>query len=420
MKKLLSLLLVLSMLLSLPVAFASAEEQVTLKIAYFGTAYVMDANGNDVLADVYSDFTKEYPNIGVEIVYIPNADWSDYTTKVQSMYASGEAPDLVYCPGETENVFFEYNMVQPLTPFLEKNPEWLPEYEADVSEALRNLAIHDGEYYGFIQLWENDVLWINNEIFRQAGATIPSGNWTWEEFEAACELIEKNTDAYAFFLPDTYYTNTGWLYSYGTGYLNDDRTDIAFDSDASKELMQFYSDAVKKGWASADWTNLDYAAEFINGNVAMISTGLWTVYSLANENYTDVSVAYIPTKYSDLQTSAWASMQVTAATEHYDEAALLAVWSGGEHFNRRYFSEVCSNIPARDSINVKESYPFEFDGMELFLKAYPNTTGMQNPAYFADLETIWRACVSSVISGLKDAETAVNDAAAEMRMVADF
>lgn len=420
MKKLLSLLLVLSMLISLPTAFAAAEEQVTLKIAYFGTAYVMDENGNDVLADIYSDFTREYPNIAVEIVYIPNSDWSDYTTKVQAMYASGEAPDLVYCPGETENVFFEYNMVQPLTPFLEKNPEWLPEYEADVSEALRKLAIHDGEYYGFLQLWENDVLWINNEIFRQAGADIPSGNWTWQEFEAACALIEKNTDAYAFFLPDTYYINTGWLYSYGTGYLNADHTDIAFDSDASKELMQFYSDAVQRGWASADWTNLDYAAEFINGNVAMISAGLWNVYSLANENFTDVSVAYIPTKYSDLQTSAWASMQVTAATEHYDEAALLAVWSGDEHFNRRYFTEVCSNIPARTSINVAESYPFEFDGLELFLEAYPNTTGMQNPACFADLETIWRACVSSVISGLKDVETAVNDAAAEMRMVADF
>lgn len=420
MKKLLSLLLVLSMLLSLPVVLASADETITLKVAYFGSAYVLDENGNDRLASIYDDFTEEYPNIKVEIVYIPNSDWSDYTTKLQTMYASGEAPDLVYCPGETENVFFENGMVQPLTAFLEENPEWLPEYESSVSETLRNLAIHNGEYYGFLQLWENDVLWINNKIFREAGATIPSGSWSWDEFETACDLIATNTDAYAFFLPDTYYTNTGWLYSFGTGYLNDDYTDIAFDSDASKELMQFYSDAVTKGWASADWTNLDYAAEFINGRVAIISTGLWTIYSLANENYTDVSVAYIPTKYSDLQTSAWASMQVTATTKHYDEAALLAVWSGGENFNKRYFSEVCSNIPARDSINISESYPFQFDGQELFLKAYPNTIGMQNPAYFADLETIWRACVSSVISGMKDVNTAVDDAAAEMRMVAGF
>lgn len=418
MKKALSLLLVLTLILTLPLA--SAEEKITLKVAYFGTAYIMDENGNDRLASIYDDFTKEYPNIEVELVYIPNSDWSDYTTKIQTMYASGDAPDLVYCPGEKENVFFANQMVLPLTPFLEKNSEWQSEYEANVSEALRKLAMHDGEYYGFLQLWENDVLWINNEIFPQAGATIPTGSWTWDEFVAACDLIEKNTDAYAFFLPDTYYTNTGWLYSFGTGYLNDDSTDVAFDSDASRELMQFYADAVKNGWASADWTNLDYAAEFMNGRVAMISTGLWTVYSLANENHTDVSAAYIPTKYSDRQTSAWASMQVSSATKHYDEAALLAAWSGGENFNKRYFSEVCSNIPARSTINVPQSYPFQFDGLDLFLEAYPNTVGMQNPAYFADLEIIWRACVSSVISGLKDVPAAVTDAAAEMRMVADF
>lgn len=40
MKKILSLLLVLSMLLSMPMALASAEGKATLKIAYFGTAYV--------------------------------------------------------------------------------------------------------------------------------------------------------------------------------------------------------------------------------------------------------------------------------------------------------------------------------------------------------------------------------------------
>lgn len=420
MKRLVSWLLVLAMLVSLPMALASAEEKVKLRVAYQGEIYRLDENGNDILSSIYSDFSKEYPNIEVEVVYIPNSDWSDYTTKIQTMFASNDAPDLVYCPGETENVFFENGMVQPLTAFLEKNPEWQAEYEASVSEALRNLAIHNGEYYGFIELWENDVLWINNEIFRQAGATIPSGNWTWEEFETACDLIEKNTDAYALYLPDTYFTNSGWLYSFGTGYLNADYTDIAFDSDASKELMQFYADAVKKGWASADWTNLDPYAEFVNGRVAMLSTGLWSIYNLDRENYTDISVAYIPTKYSDLKTSAWASMQVSAHTKHYEEAALLAAWTGSEYYSNRFFSEVCTNIPARKSLNTPERYPFQFDGLDLFLTPYPNTTGMQNPAYFADLESIWRACMTSVLSGMKDVETAVNDAAAEMRMVADF
>lgn len=62
----------------------------------------------------------------------------------------------------------------------------------------------------------------------------------------------------------------------------------------------------------------------------------------------------------------------------------------------------------------------EYPNIEIEIVYIPNTTGMQNPAYFADLETIWRACVSSLIPGMKDVETAVNDDAAEMRVVADF
>lgn len=415
MKRLLSILLMLSMLLC--TVGALAEEQVTLRVGICADNYATDENGDDKLLAIFEDFTQQYPNIKVEMLYIPMNDWADYTTKVQAMFATDTAPDLIYCPGETENVFFENQMVLPMTAALEKHSEYLADYEAAVPEALRELTIHDGEYYGFVHLWENDVVWINNEVFRQASAEIPQGSWTWEEFETACDLIEKNTDAYAYMIPDTYYTNNGWLFGHGTGYLNDDYTAITFDSAESKELMQFYADSVQKGWTSADWTNLDFNAEFINGRTAMMTGGRWPLISLAKENFTDITVAYIPTKYSDRQSCAWASYQIVSSTKHYDEAALLAAWTGTYAYCNRFSTEVNSNIPSRSDVNTKENYLFEFDGMELFYEAYPNTVGMQNPKYFADLETIWRACVTSVISGEMDVEQAVNNAAAEMRMV---
>ena len=304
-----------------------------------------------------------------------------------------------------------------MTDGIAKYPELVADYEANVSQALRELAIHNGEYYGFVHLWENDVVWINNEVFRKAGATIPQGSWTWEEFETACDLIEKNTDAYAYMIPDSYYVNNGWLYSFGTGYLNDDYTAIDFDSAASKELMQFFADSAAKGWAPANWDSLDVNAEFLNGRLAMMCGGLWPMITLAKENFTDVSVAYIPTKYSDRQSSSWASWQILSTTKHYEEAALLAAWTGSYEYCSRFSKEVNSDIPSRSDINKEDSFLFDFNGIELFYEAYPNTTGMQNPVCYADLEAIWRACITSVISGLKDVETAVNDAAAEMRMV---
>ena len=44
---------------------------------------------------------------------------------------------------------------------------------------------------------------------------------------------------------------------------------------------------------------------------------------------------------------------------------------------------------------------------------------MQNPTCYAELETIWKSAVTNVLSGAKDVDTAVNDAAAEMQSSLD-
>lgn len=70
----------------------------TVTVCYHGDTYVKDADGNDVMKDIFQDFTDE-TGINVELTYIANSDWADYTTKVQTLFASGTAPRCHLCGG---------------------------------------------------------------------------------------------------------------------------------------------------------------------------------------------------------------------------------------------------------------------------------------------------------------------------------
>lgn len=74
-----------------------------------------DADGNDVMKDIFQDFTDE-TGINVELTYIANSDWADYTTKVQTLFASGTAPDVIYVAVENQEAFIKTTCFSRWTP----------------------------------------------------------------------------------------------------------------------------------------------------------------------------------------------------------------------------------------------------------------------------------------------------------------
>ena len=390
----------------------------TVTVCYHGDTYVKDADGNDVMKDIFQDFTDE-TGINVELTYIANSDWADYTTKVQTLFASGTAPDVIYVAVENQEAFIQNDMLQPLDPYLDEHPEIVEDYEENVAEALRNGGQYDDGLYGLLNCYETCTMWFNKDILAEAGLEVPDPNWTWDDFVYYCETIAANTDKFAYCIPTTYFTADGWYYSFGTGFVNDDYTEVTFDSDESKELMQFWLDSYEKGWCPGDPFNLDGPVEMASGRVCMTSAGRWTASTCYNNDMTNVASAYMPTKYSDQKVSAWGFLGVSSQTDNYDAAAALACWTAGYDFSKRYCSEVNGNIPARTDVNTPDNYLFDWDGQEIFHSIADSAVGMENPPSYAELETIWKSAVTNVLSGAKDVDTAVNDAAAEMQSSLD-
>ena len=373
-----------------------------------------DENGNDILAGLFAKFTEE-TGINVEINYIARNDWADYITKVQTLYASGKAPDLVYVPAEAQAAFLESNMLQPIDSYLEANPEFVEDYEANVAPALRAIPTVDGKVYGCVNNFETTVMWLNMDILAEAGLEKPDANWTWDEFETYCQTIVDKTDKFAFCIPTSYFTSEAWYYSFGTSYLNDDMTEVTFGSPESRELMQFWMDAYEKGWCPGDPFNMYDPNELAAGRVAMVSSGRWAYSSYYAADLTNVAAVNFPVKNSDAKVLAWSFLGVSSETEHFDEAAQLACYWVDKEFDNEYLRDVDTCIPARSDLNNADNYLFDFAGQDIMYSVPDSAKGMEGPTCYADFETIWKATVTSVLSGQKTVDGAVDDAVVEMQ-----
>lgn len=393
------------------------SETITLHMVTQASHSKTTEDGEDFLQDLMGDYLEEN-NINLKITYVANDNWQDYMTKVQTMIASGNIPDLLYIPAEGESMGYEMGITTSLQPYLDENPSVVEEYEASVPESLRNATFHDGECYGLVHLWECSVLWMNKSRLEESGLTIPDVDWTWEEFEKYCEILsDSDNGKYAIAAPNSYFAYNQWLYSFGTGYLDfDDFSEVTFDSDASVELLGWWEDAVEKGWATAfDPTNaVSEQQQLMNGTVAMINTGRWSLATFAANDFTDVAVVRVPVKEDEKQVYAYASYQVCKASEHYEEAAALAAWTASSESVSAICS-ICGEIPSRYDCMVPEELAFEFDNQELFFDVPSNAASMQNPSYFADLGNAWQDAYTAVQAGEKDATVACSDAADVMR-----
>lgn len=376
------------------------------------------ADGKDAFYENLRPYLEEN-NITLDIEYIANDNWQDYMTKLQTMIASGNTPDLLYVPAEGENMAYNMNITTSLKPYLDQHPDIVEDYEKNVPKSLRNATLHDGEPYGLVHLWECSALWLNTNRLKEAGLEVPDINWTWDEFEQYCEaLSDPANNKYAISSPSSYYLYNQWLYSFGTGYLDDSYTEVTFDSDASVELLDWWAGAVEKGWASAynPASGGTEAQDLMNGTIAMANTGRWSLATFADNDFTDLAVVYVPVKNSPRKSFAFASFQVCGASENFEAAAALACWTASADYVSK-MGVVAGEIPSRYDCMTSEELPFEFQNQEIFFDMPDDALSMQNPSYFADLGNAWQSAYTAAIAGEKESAAACADAAQEMRSI---
>jgi multiple sugar transport system substrate-binding protein len=164
-------------------AVAGAEHQVTLT-----WLLTTDQLTRPPTEAIVADFERDNPAIHVELRWTPEPQ---YQTKLKTLIAAGQPPDLLYC-GDVWVAYLR-PFLYDLTPFVQRDAA---EYQLnDLYPAIRQACQFSGRWYFLPRFFSVSLLYYNKGLFDAAREPYPTTDWTWDEYIAAGKrLTRRNSD----------------------------------------------------------------------------------------------------------------------------------------------------------------------------------------------------------------------------------
>ncbi len=286
MKRFLSVLLALTMMLSLCLTAHAEDITLDVIIAQYGPSTQDWFLGTGMDG---SNFVEKFEaaNPGVKL-NLEVVSWNDLYTVVSTRISNNNAPDILNI-----DVFADYANEGLLLPVSEYCPE---ELYGDFFPSFIAESVIDGTVWAVPDLASARALYYNVDLLAEAGVEVPT---TWAELEDASQAIidafggdvypwgiDMTTDegqaAFAYY---TWANNGGFIDEEGAWALN---------SDANVEAIQYAIDLVKKGFTNpnpATQTRYDLQDMFGAGKLAMVIAPNSLPTYIADKGYTDVKLA---------------------------------------------------------------------------------------------------------------------------------
>jgi len=159
-----------------------ASEKIHLRFTYWGSTYE-----KEVITKAIDKFVEE-TGISVEAIHIP----SEYETKLTTMIAANDAPDVGYLGPPTAYKWYEDGKLANIKDLFQSDPV------ASEEDFVEGVIVRKGDdIVGLMNNLESFALFYNKDAFAEAGVeappTKPEEAWTWEEFvEVAKKLTIDN------------------------------------------------------------------------------------------------------------------------------------------------------------------------------------------------------------------------------------
>ena len=374
------------------------------------------------LTDLVDTYNAMNTGVCVNLDYIGTNDHA--LEKLTVALNAGEQPDITYQYGTSMPQLAGAPGIMDLTDKVQDPTfKW-----NDFVAGARDAATVDGRVLGIPALIDNLAIVYNKDLFKQAGISPPTANWTWDDFRAAAAaLTDPSKKQYGFAFPvdateDTVWHYDAMLWEAGGDILNSDNTKAAFNSDAGVQaLTTLQQMAVTDKSVFLDQQNTGKIQQLFNaGNIGMLVTGPWDLSSLPDINY---GVQIMPTYPGGTHaTIAGPDMWVLFDNNGHGEAA----WQFMQWFTAAQQIKADSlesgHLPTRNSV-VKEpgflgAFDKKFPGEGLFAQNLANVTKARPVITSYDqISTIMGQAIVKVMLGQGDPKTSLDDAANQVNQV---
>lgn len=333
MKKIISALLVLAMVLALAACGSGNAAPATTEAPKADAPAATEAAAGDKTtvtmiaaqygpktADWWADFEKKFEQANQDIdLVVDCVSWNDIYTVVNTRIANGQAPDLLNI-----DVFADYQADGLLLPA----EEWCSaETYAKFYPAFLDQSVVDGTVWAVPDLASARAMYYNKDILEAAGVAVPT---TWEELKAACEALKAyDADIYPWGIDMT--TDEGqaafayYTWGNGGGFVDNDGNWI-LNSEKNVEAVEYAVGLVKDGLTNSDpATNTRYDLQdlFCAGKLAMMIAPN-ALSSQAGEAGINYGFAAIPNN-SGTSVSAGVMDRIMCFDNSQDDAQMAAI-----------------------------------------------------------------------------------------------
>lgn len=328
---------------------------------------------------IYEKYMEEHPNIIIEEVPTSNTD-----TKLLSMIASGNPPDLIRFAGYDElPVFVQRGLLMPLDDMIAESGNIKLDEMHDVVDICRydGETRGEGSLYGLPKDWSPTGIWINKDVFADAGVPLPSDTepMTWDEFaDIAQKLVKKDGESIERHGCITSLTMPTllemYLNSYESSMWNDDFSATTLESQAGKDALAYF-EALQATGALA--SNLYPTADTIGvsaileDKVGMVLQGYWFHGVYASGGRLSVAsdkLMFIPAPVGTKTSSYILDMTclgIFSETEHPKEAYELFEYLMNAEYAVNARTEIGMGLPINKTYMEKLPYKTDFDKQTL-------------------------------------------------------
>jgi len=155
----------------------SASKDNSLRIALFGSRSDADRR-----AALLPGFAKSFPNVKVEYTPIQGTDWEEFFSKVLTMKAANNAPDITFVATEGTQLFAGQGLALPLDDYIKRDQQVMAEYFADVHPALIEAMMYEGSLYELPIDFNAANMYFNTQVLQAAGLDVPPADWSKDTF----------------------------------------------------------------------------------------------------------------------------------------------------------------------------------------------------------------------------------------------
>ena len=298
---------------------------------------------DDIVQASIVEFEQRNPNIKVK--RINPGDSGQYFTKLQTMMAAGEPPDIFYMDFARMAPFAEAGQLEELDDYFAaesepdvEDPLVLDDFFTPAVDAFRlqNGKMGLGPLFGVPKDFTTVGIYWNRDLFDQAGAQHPTPDWTWDDFVAAgrkVHALEGITGAELVTWP---FVLRGYLWSRGASVVNDQGDFEALTLSAPESLQalqdlrdwRFGQDAFL---ARSEAEGIDPGSLFLSGRIGMVGPfGRWVVPSYRSIEDFSWDFAPLPQGKSRANVLATIAWSMSSNSKHPDASWKLLKWLTGE------------------------------------------------------------------------------------------